>query len=391
MKKLGFGFMRLPVLDENDRSTVDFSLIEKMVDLYMNYGFSYFDMAHRYNNEISEVALYKTLTSRYSRKSYILANKITLDYIHKEEEQYPFFINQLKICGVKYFDLYLIHNMGEVWYPYAKKFNTFEFVKDMQEQGFVKHIGFSFHGTPKMLQTILEEHPETEYVQLQINYLDWNDIIIKSKECYEIARKFGKKIIVMEPIKGGTLINLPNEAVKMLKSANPKASLASWAIRFAAGLDGVEMVLSGMSDLRQVVENTSFMSNFKPLNADEYKLIEKTAEIIRNNTEISCTNCHYCTTECPKNITIPDYFALYNNKKRLLNTAYMSNQGVYYANLTEKFGKASDCIGCGLCEKNCPQRLNIRELLKNVALEFEKGETLKISQKTAKDKILCSS
>jgi len=290
MKKLGFSFMYLPMLDKSDHKTVDFSLTEKMVDLYMNYGFSYFDTANQYDDELSETALYKTLTSRYSRECYVIANKIKLNYIHRKYEQEIFFRKQLEICGVEYFDLYLIHNMGENWYPYAKKFDTFEFVKNMKEQDFVKHIGFSFHGTPETLQTILEEHPETEYVQLHINYFDWNNSITKLKECYKIIRKFGKKIIVTEPIKDGTLINLPDKVIELLKSANPKANLASWAIRFAAGLDGVEIVLSGMSDLRQVAENISFMSNFKPLNADEYRLLEKVAYIMKNNSEIPYSN-----------------------------------------------------------------------------------------------------
>ncbi len=371
MKKLGFGFMRLPVLDENDRSTVDFELTEKMVDVYMQQGFSYFDTAHRYNDEMSEPALKRALTSRYDRDAYVLTNKITLNYIKKEEDQEEFFKNQLEICGVEYFDNYLIHNMGAMWYPYAQKYRTFDFIRRMKEEGYAKHIGFSFHGTPDVLEQILQEQPDMEIVQLQINYLDWEDAAIRSRECYEIAIKYGKRVYVMEPVKGGTLVNLPKEAVQLLKAADSDASVASWAVRFAASLEGVDMVLSGMSTLEQVEDNTSYMKEFKPLTKEERSLLEKVAEIVRTNTAIACTNCRYCTTECQKQIAIPDYFALYNNLKRLKNTGYMKNQVVYYKNLTEQHGKASDCIKCGICEKNCPQRLAIRDFLVTVAETFE--------------------
>lgn len=380
-KKLGFGFMRLPVLDENDRSTVNFQLTEKMVDLYMERGFSYFDTAHRYNDEMSETALRKTLTSRYARDKYILADKITMNYIKRKEDQEPFLRKQLEICGVEYFDNYLVHNMGESWYPVAQKFETFDFIKQMKKKGLVKHIGFSFHGYPETLEQILKEHPEVEFVQLQINYLDWKDPGVQSETCYNIVRKYGKRIFVMEPIKGGTLINLPEEALKLLKEADPNASIASWAIRFAASLEGVDIVLSGMSTPEQVEDNTSYMQNFKPLSPEEFSLLEKVADIIRKNTAIACTNCRYCVTECPKKIAIADYFALYNNKKRLKNTGYMSSIDNYYVNLTKTHGKASDCIGCGICEKNCPQKLPIRKLLKDVAAEFENIKPSKISNK----------
>jgi len=379
MRKLGFGFMRLPVLDENDRSTVNFSLTQQMVDYYMMNGFTYFDTAHRYNDEMSETALSKTLTSRYARESFCLADKITLNYIKREEDQEPFFRNQLNLCGVDYFDNYLVHNMGEAWYPVAEKFRTFYFVKQMKEKGLVRHIGFSFHGTPEMLETILNEHPETEYVQLQINYLDFDDPALRAGECYEIARRHGKRIIVMEPVKGGTLINLPEEAAELLKAADPEASLASWAIRFAASLEGVEVVLSGMSTLEQVADNVSYMWDFKPLDSREKELLTHVADIVRKNTAIACTNCRYCVTECPKRIAIPDYFALYNNMVRLENTGYMSNQSVYYNNLIQKHGKAGDCIRCGLCEKNCPQKLQIRSLLREVSDKFDEVKPLKIS------------
>lgn len=363
--------MRLPVLDENDRSTVDIETVKKMVDCFMERGFTYFDTAHRYNDEASEPAMREALVKRYARDRYLLTNKITLNYIKKAEDQEPFFKQQLSICSVNYFDNYLLHNMGTVWYPLAEKFGTFDFVKRMRDEGYARHIGFSFHGTADVLEEILQAHPEVEIVQLQINYLDWEDTNIQSRKCYEVARKHGKQIVVMEPVKGGTLVNLPEEAAKLLKEANPQASLASWAIRYAAGLDGVLTVLSGMSTPEQVEDNTDYMIDFQPLTAPEQDVLTQAIDLIHAQTAIACTNCRYCMTECPKNIAIPDYFDLYNNMKRLKNTSYLYNQIVYYANLAKSHGKASDCIKCGICEKNCPQSLSIRELLSEVASVME--------------------
>ena len=373
MKKLGFGLMRLPLLDESDRSTVDVETMKGMVDRFLERGFTYFDTAHRYHDEASEPATRKALTERYARDQYVLTNKITLNYIHRQEEQEPFLRRQLEICGVDCFDNYLVHNMGASWYPMAERLGTFQFLREMRDKGLVRHIGFSFHGTAEVLEQILQDHPETELVQLQLNYLDWEDPNIQSRKCYEVARKYGKQIVVMEPVKGGTLVNLPEEAAALLRQADPAASLASWAIRFAAGLDGVLTVLSGMSSPEQLEDNTGYMERFEPLSSNEIRLLERVAEVIHSKAEIACTNCRYCTTECPKQIAIPDYFGLYNNMKRLKNTGYTANQKVYYADLTQTHGKASDCIRCGLCEKNCPQRLPIRDLLETVseALEAE--------------------
>jgi uncharacterized protein len=379
-KKLGFGLMRLPLLDGSDRSKVDIVQLKKMVDVFLQRGFTYFDTAHRYNDEMSEPALKKALTDRYPRESYMLTDKMTLNYIKKAEDQEPFFKKQLKICGVDYFDNYLVHNMGTAWYPAAQRFDTFKFISQMKEKGYIRHIGFSFHGTAAVLEQILQDHPEVEIVQLQINYLDWDDSSIQSKLCYETARKHGKNIVVMEPVKGGTLTHVPDEVKTMLQNRDPDASLASWAIRFAASHEGVLTVLSGMSDVEQVMDNTSYMQEFRPLSSNGFSLLEEAAGIIRSRTAIACTNCRYCTTECPKHIAIPDYFELYNNFKRLENTGYMSNQTVYYANLIQSYGKASDCIHCGLCEKNCPQHLKIRDYLQDVAKAFEGGQKLKISK-----------
>lgn len=371
VKKLGFGCMRLPVLDEQDRSTVDLEVVKKMVDCFMERGFSYFDTAHRYNDEASEPAVRECLVKRYPRDSFVLTDKITFNYIKKEEDQWPFFLKQLEICGVTYFDNYLIHNLGSTFYPYAQKYHTFDFLKELKEKGYVRRIGFSFHGTADVLEQILKDHPETELVQIQLNYLDWEDDMIQSRKCYETARKYGKQVIVMEPVKGGTLVNLPEDAKAVLHKCNPDSSLASWAVRFAAEKEGVLMVLSGMSTLEQVEDNTAYMSDFTPLSEEEKEALQETVRLIHSHSEIQCTGCRYCVTECPKHIAIPDYFSLFNNYKRLENTSYTYNQKVYYTNLTEHNGKASACVECGKCEQNCPQHLDIRESLKKVAEVFE--------------------
>jgi predicted aldo/keto reductase-like oxidoreductase len=337
----------------------------------MERGFTYYDTAHRYNDEASEPAIREALVNRYPRDSYELTNKVTMFYIKKPEDQEPFFKKQLSICGVDYFDNYLIHNIGASSYPQVKKYGTFNFIKRMHDEGYARRIGISFHGTADVLESVLKAHPEIEIVQLQINYLDWDDANIQSRNCYEVSMKYSKRIVVMEPVKGGTLVNLPDEAIAILKEANPKASLASWAIRFAAGLDGVYTVLSGMTTQDHVEDNTGYMQDFQALTEQEEKLLEKVSVVIRAKSAIACTDCRYCTPECPEKIAIPNYFGLYNNMKRLKNTEYMSNQTVYYSNLTKSSGKASDCGQCGLCENSCPQHLPIRDLLAKVATVME--------------------
>lgn len=370
-KKLGFGLMRLPVLDEADRSKVDVETLRQMVAQFMERGFIYFDTAHRYHDEASEPAIRKALVEVYPRDSYILANKITLNYINSADEQEGFLKNQLAICGVEYFDNYLLHNMGAVSYPVAQALGTFDFLQQVKARGLAKRTGFSFHGTADVLEDILIAHPEVDLVQLQINYLDWDDPSIQSRKCYEVARRHGKQIVVMEPVKGGTLVNLPERAARLLREDAPHASLASWALRYAAGLEGVVTVLSGMSTPGQVEGNTRTMRDFTPLTHREQELLGQVVEIIRSQNAIACTSCRYCTAECPKSIAIPDYFDLYNNMTRLENHSYLANQTVYYMNLAKTHGKASDCIRCGVCEDNCPQSLPIRDLLDKVAAAME--------------------
>ena len=370
MKKLGFGFMRLPLLDK-DESHIDLDIVNEMVDIFMQKGFTYFDTAYIYHNGQSEKYLRKALIERYPRDSFTIATKLALFNPNTDKKrQEEMFNEQLEHLGVSYIDYYLIHNINKERVPLIEKLDTFYFLKEKKAQGKIKHLGFSFHDKPELLEEVLKKHPETDFVQLQINYIDWLSPAVEAKACYDIAKKYHKPVVVMEPIKGGTLVKLPPKAEKILKDANPNASLASWAIRFAASLDNVFMVLSGMSTIEQVKDNTSYMQNFTPLTDEEKHILDSIVSIINNSIAIPCTSCGYCVKGCPKHIAIPKYFSLYNSEK-MFPTSGFSTQKMYYENLIKDYGKASDCIHCGLCEKACPQHLKIRELLQLVAKDFE--------------------
>ena len=371
MSKLGFGFMRLPLTDPKDATSIDIELLKQMVDLYMSRGSNYFDTAFRYCDFASEPALKQALTDRYPRDAYELTDKITLGFIKAEEEQEPYFRNQLERCGVEYFDNYLIHNINADFYAKAKQMHTFEFVQRMKDAGLCRKTGISFHGTPDLLEDLLTHYPEIDLVQLQLNYVDWDDAGVQARRCYEICVAHNKTVLVMEPVKGGNLANLPDTAASLLKEAHPDWSQAAWAIRFAASLPAVYRVLSGMSTREQVEDNTAFMQNFAPMTENETALCAQAAAIIKSETAIPCTGCRYCEGDCPMNIAISNYFALYNEEKRS-SVNYVHASGFYYKALTQTRGKASDCIECGLCEGNCPQNLPIREHLKSVSAAFEK-------------------
>lgn len=366
MKKFGFGLMRLPVTDPQDSKSIDMETLCKMVDTFMEAGFNYFDTAYPYHEQMSEVAIRKALVERYPRESYILADKMPTVIVKKAEEYPMFFNEQLEKTGVEYFDYYLMHNMGKDRYDLTQKLGGFEFAMKMKEEGKIKKFGFSFHDDADMLDKILTEHPEVDFVQLQINYLDWENEVIQSRKCYETAVKHGKPVIVMEPVKGGTLANLPQAAEELLKKHNPDASAASYALRFAAGLENVFMVLSGMNNCQQMLENTKLMAEPAPISETEQKLLEEVTNIIRKSVEIPCTSCGYCMEVCPKDIAIPALFGLYNNYKINNNFSNMYHQRIIYNR-----GKSSDCIGCRQCVKNCPQHIDIPEQLKKIA-EFEK-------------------
>lgn len=364
-KKFGFGCMRLPMKGDK----VDTEEFSKMVDTFIENGFNYFDTAHGYLGGLSETAIKECLTSRYPRDQYILTDKLTNFFFKKEEDIRPFFESQLEACGVDYFDYYLMHAQSADNFAFFKKCHAYETALELKKEGKIRHFGISFHDRADVLEQILKEYPQIEAVQIQFNYLDYEDPAVESRKCYEVCCKYGKPVIVMEPVKGGNLAKLPDEARAVFDKLHG-GSPAGYAIRFAAGFDGIRMVLSGMSSLEQMEDNISYMKDFQPLSKEEQEAVQKVTEIFQSQNMIQCTACRYCTAGCPKHISIPDLFACMNVKKIFndWNTDY------YYNNVhTVNNGKASDCIKCGKCEKACPQHLPIRKLLEDVAEEFEKG------------------
>lgn len=362
-KNFSFGCMRLPMNGEE----VDLEQTKKMVDTFIEQGFNYFDTAHGYIQGKSEKALKECLTSRYPRDKYILTDKLTANFFKKEEDIRPLFESQLEICGVDYFDFYLMHAQGAGNYAHFKECHAYETAFELKKEGKVRHVGISFHDKPEVLEQILTEYPEVEVVQIQFNYVDYDDPAVQSRACYEVCRKHNKPVIVMEPVKGGNLVNLPEDAKAVLDELYG-GSPASYAIRFAAGFPGMMMVLSGMSSMEQMNDNLSYMKDFQPLNEAELAAVKKVQEIFKSKNLIPCTACRYCIDGCPKHISIPDLFAIMNTKQ-----IYHDWNADYYYNVvhTAPGRKASDCLKCGKCEKVCPQHLQIRNLLEDVAKEFE--------------------
>lgn len=364
-KNFGFGLMRLPLVEGTDE--IDFEQVNKMVDTFMESGFNYFDSARVYHAGRSEVAVRKCLAERYPRESYVYTNKLSTECFTNEEEIDPLFEDQLKVCGMEYFDCYLLHCQTATSYAKYKKVHAYEHVQKFKEQGRIKHIGISFHDKAELLDTILSEHPEIEVVQLQINYLDWESASVESRKCYEVCVKYNKPVIVMEPVKGGSLANVPADAGKLFSELSD-ATPASYAIRFAAGHENVVMTLSGMSNYDQLLDNIATMKDYKPLDEKELDTVWKVRDIILSLNAIPCTACRYCVEGCPMGIRIPDLFNCYNQ-----HVAYNSgNQSFWYGIITSTSGKASDCVKCGACEASCPQHLPIRKLLEDVAERFGK-------------------
>lgn len=365
-KNFGFGCMRLPMNGDQ----VDIAETTRMVDEFLAQGFNYFDTAHGYIGGKSELALKECLTSRYPREAYSLTDKLTDSYFKTETDIRPFFESQLEACGVDYFDFYLMHSQNADNFKKFKACRAYETAFALKAEGRIRHVGLSFHDRAEVLDQILTEYPQIEVVQIQFNYQDYDDIAVQSRKCYEVCRKHGKPVLVMEPVKGGSLVNLPEEAKKVLDDLHG-GSPASYAIRFAAGFPGMMMVLSGMSDLEQMKDNLSYMRDFKPLNETELAAVNKVQEIFHKMNMIPCTACRYCVEGCPKQISIPDLFAIMNIKQ----LHHDWNADYYYEEVHTAPGRrASDCLKCGKCEKICPQHLPIRKLLEEIAKEFDKPE-----------------
>lgn len=366
IKKLGFGLMRLPTIGDE----IDVEQTKQMVDLFMTKGFTYFDTAYGYANGKSEMAIKEALVDRYPRESFQLATKLPAwAGAQTEQEAHDMLWTSLKRTGAGYFDFYLLHNIGDNRKESFDKFHIWEFLAEQRERGVIKHLGFSFHDKADVLDALLKEHPEMEFVQLQINYADWEDGNVQSRKCYEVARKHNKPVIIMEPVKGGFLTALPESVSSVLQNAAPEKSLASWAIRFAASLPGLVTVLSGMSTLEQMQDNLATMETFQPLTAEESAVIQKAQEAIAALPQIPCTACEYCIKGCPKNIAIPQIFAALN-KNSMYGQFKAAKMG--YGFETKGKGRASDCIECRQCEAVCPQHIHIVDELKKAVELFEK-------------------
>ncbi len=361
----------MPLTDGNNSAAIDLQQTQAMVDLFMERGFTYFDTAYPYHNGHSETAFRETVARRYPRDRFTVTDKMPCWLIHSEADMERIFNEQLQRCGVEYIDYYWLHALNKSYYATMQRFNGFGFIARKKAEGKIRHIGFSFHDEPALLEQILTEHPEAELVQLQINYLDWNDAGIQARKCYEICRRHGKDIIVMEPVKGGSLAKVPASVESLFRNILPDASPASWAVRYAASLPGVIMVLSGMSNLEQVDDNTSYMQDFIPLSHREKVAVGSAASIIKESIAIPCTACHYCTDGCPMNIAIPEYFAIYNTLHRFGREEQWISASTYYEDLGKTHGHAGDCIQCGQCQEHCPQHISIIENLQKVAQSLE--------------------
>lgn len=367
MKKLGFGLMRLPYADNPANGNIDVEKTKEMIDAYMAEGFTYFDTAWVYHGGHSEEVFGELVGARYPREQFQVVSKMPLWGKTDPKELQPLFDEQLKKCKVDYFDYYFLHALNKDVFKTAENLKAFEWMQEMKKQGKILHPGFSFHDSAEVLDEILTAHPEVELVQLQINYIDWESDNVQSRKCYEVCCKHGVLVSVMEPIKGGSLANIMDDAKEIFTDYNPDASMASWAVRYAASLDNILVVLSGMSNMEQLKDNMSYMKDFKPLNAEEKACVEKATKIIKDSILIPCTGCRYCTDGCPAKINIPRYFELYNEQNRYGLNSFKW----HYGEEKKKGGAPTDCVECGQCEGHCPQQLKIMNLLKEVADKFE--------------------
>ena len=365
MPKIGFGLMRLPEKD----GAIDIEQVSKMADAYMEAGFNYFDTAYVYHSGNSEKAVKEAIVKRYPRESFTIATKLPAWFLHTPEDRDKVFEEQLDRCGVDYFDYYLLHSLEDGNnYDTYEKLDCFNWGIKKREEGRIKHFGFSFHGTPELLVQVLDKHPEIEFVQIQLNYADWDNKIVHSGELYEILRDRKIPMIIMEPAKGGKLANLDDDCAKILKDVRPDKSIASWAFRYVGSLPGIATILSGMSTPEQMADNMNTFKNFEPLSDEELAAIEKVKEEMFRVEQAGCTACKYCVDGCPMGIMIPDVISAVNTKRKFPGD--MRPQ-FFYNGLVDRFSHASDCIACGQCEGVCPQHLPIIDLMKEAVEKFE--------------------
>ena len=367
--KLGFGLMRLPMIGDE----IDMEQVKSMVDKFMKKGFTYFDTAYVYINGKSEVAAREAIVKRYPRDSFTLATKLPLwDEVETEADMQKIFDESMARAGVEYFDYYLLHAMDKAKFEKADRIGAWDFIFKMKAQGKIRHCGFSFHDSAEVLDEALTKHPEAEFVQLQINYADWENDNVQSRKGYEVALKHNKPIVIMEPVKGGSLAAMVPEVQDMMKAENPDLSIPSWAIRYCAGLDNIITVLSGMSTQAQLNDNVSYMEHFEPLNEKEHAVLDKAVQILKSIPTVPCTACRYCVDDCPMHINIPEIFKALNGYKQfgcLEGTDKPYNMG-QYEKATKDGGKAGECLQCGSCEAHCPQHISIIEELKTAAAAY---------------------
>lgn len=371
--KFGFGCMRLPQTDANDPTKIDQELFNEMVDIYMEKGFNYFDTSYAYHNGMSEIAIRKAVVERYPRESFKICDKMPTWALTSQEDNDKFVNEMLERLGIDYFDVFFIHNINTPWIKNAKKANTFEYVKKMKENGIAKKIGFSFHDTSDLLAEVLDEYGDMfDVVQLELNYLDWEDPSIEAHKCYDLCVEHGLDVYVMEPLKGGAIVNPSDEIKNDFKQFNPDKSIASFAIRFCASLEHVKIVLSGMSKMEDLLDNCDTFENFEVLSDEELSFLEKMAQKLADNLAVPCSECGYCLDACPEMIPIQEYFNLYNRSK---NQAESNIYRLYFDKLADEKVPAEDCTYCGTCLDYCTQKIDIPEELEKVCEHFQEGFT----------------